>query len=89
MLPAFDTLSGLPYPSVNLKQRIGVGDVWSPDQISTAEVATLQLEFRYLSHVSGDERYWKKVEHAMAVVRNATKDGRLSSIQGLVPIYMR
>jgi hypothetical protein len=50
---AFDTNSGLPLSLVDLRLREGVKD---PDPenkglVSTAEVGTLQLEFRYVFHV--------------------------------------
>jgi len=50
---AFDTTSGLPLSLVDLRLREGVQD---PDPenkglVSTAEVGTLQLEFRYVFHV--------------------------------------
>ena len=41
---------------MNLHTLKARGPAWNPDS-STAEVATLQLEFNQLSHVSGDRRY--------------------------------
>ncbi|KAF8194965.1 glycoside hydrolase [Pholiota molesta] len=60
LLTAFDTPSGLPLSDVNLKLRKGVKGV-APT--STAEASTLQLEFRYLSVLTGNETYWRKAEH--------------------------
>ncbi|KAI0281283.1 glycoside hydrolase [Russula aff. rugulosa BPL654] len=71
MLPVFDTPSGLPYPAVNLQQRVGL---WAEEDIplvNIAEVSTLQLEFRYLSELTDDDIYWKKAERVMAVIRSA------------------
>lgn len=62
ILPAFDTPSGFPLSSINLGQRKGVPAEDYPGLVSTAEIATLQLEFRYLSDVTGDETYWSKAE---------------------------
>jgi mannosyl-oligosaccharide alpha-1,2-mannosidase len=62
MLPAFDTPSGLPLPQVNLHRRKGVPDRDLPHLVSTAEVSTLQLEFKYLGHITDDETYWGKAE---------------------------
>jgi hypothetical protein len=50
---AFDTSSGLPLSFVDLRLREGATD---PDPenkglVSTAEVGTLQLEFRYVFHI--------------------------------------
>jgi endoplasmic reticulum Man9GlcNAc2 1,2-alpha-mannosidase len=62
MLPVFDTPSGLPYPAVNLQQRVGLWAEENTPIVSTAEASTLQLEFRYLSELTDDDIYWKKAE---------------------------
>lgn len=62
MLPAFDTPSGLPLPVINLALREGLYTTNLPGLSSIAEVATLQLEFRYLSHLTDDDKYWRAVE---------------------------
>ena len=62
MMPVFNTDSGLPLPSVNLAQRKGYHTTDFPGWASIAEVATLQLEFKYLSHLTGDDKYWDAVE---------------------------
>ena len=62
MLPAFDTPSGLPLSSIDLAKREGIPDHGSNGRVSTAEVSTLQLEFRYLSHLTDDDVYWRTVE---------------------------
>lgn len=62
ILPAFDTPSGLPLSMVNLAGRVGVSDADNRGLVSTAEASTLQLEFRYLSEISGEEDYWRKAE---------------------------
>ena len=62
ILPAFDTPSGLPTSMINLAKREGVMNPDSPDLISTAEAATLQLEFRYLGWLTDNEEYWEKAE---------------------------
>ncbi|KAK7060811.1 mannosyl-oligosaccharide alpha-1,2-mannosidase [Paramarasmius palmivorus] len=82
MLPAFDTPSGLPLPSVNLSASAGIPDQWTPDRISTAEASTLQLEFRYLAQLTKNDKYWYKAEKVMSIIYNA----RLS--HNLVPIFM-
>ncbi|PRT54600.1 Mannosyl-oligosaccharide 1,2-alpha-mannosidase [Wickerhamiella sorbophila] len=64
ILPAFGSPTGIPTEEVNLKRGV-------PDQAflytisSTAEVATLQLEFKYLAHLTKDEKYWRAVENVM------------------------
>lgn len=62
LLPAFETPSGLPFPRINLKTRQGGLDTEFNGLASTAEVATLQLEYRYLAHVTGDSKYWYTAE---------------------------
>lgn len=49
-------------PMANLALRKGVEDPHSSNLISTAEAATLQLEFRYLAYLTDNEEYWEKVE---------------------------
>lgn len=62
MLPIFNTPSGLPLSMANLGLRLAVDDPRSKGLVSTAEATTLQLEYRYLSHVTGKSVYWDKVE---------------------------
>ena len=62
IIPAFDTPAGLPLTLVNLAQRIGVPDPDNKGLVSTAEVSTLQLEFKYLSELLEEDVYWEKAE---------------------------
>ncbi|KAK7049867.1 mannosyl-oligosaccharide alpha-1,2-mannosidase [Paramarasmius palmivorus] len=82
ILSAFDTPSGLPLPMINLAKRKGVADPELPALVSTAEAATLQLELRYLSHLTENEEYWEKAENVMRII----KAGRMP--HGLASIYM-
>lgn len=50
---------------------------------STAEVATVQLEFNYLSSVSGDQKYGVEAMKTLDHMRTLPK------VEGLVPIYIR
>lgn len=82
-MPAFDTPSGLPLPMVNLKKREGVSDVNNQGLVSTAEVATLQLEFRYLSFLTDNDAYWDAVERVReAAARDGGRDGSATSYTG-------
>ena len=83
MLGAFDTKSGLALPMVNLKSGKGVGEEHQKHLVSTAEATTLQLEFRYLSHLTDNEEYWRKAEEVMEVVKEAKIE------LNLAPIYMK
>lgn len=49
-----------------------------------AEASTLQLEMKYLSHVTGDERYWRKAEEVMKVLDKS--GAHLPG--GLLPIFV-
>ncbi|KAH8836075.1 glycoside hydrolase [Flagelloscypha sp. PMI_526] len=69
MLPVFDTPVGLPTTMVNLKTRKGISDPDNPGLVSTAEAGTLQLEFKYLSHLTDNEIYWEKAEQIMKVLK--------------------
>lgn len=70
ILPAFDTPSGLPQTMINLATGEAVANKEFPGLVSTAEVATLQLEFRYLSHLTGKEVYWQKVENVRCLLQH-------------------
>ncbi|KAJ0340436.1 hypothetical protein COL922a_003458 [Colletotrichum nupharicola] len=65
LLVAFDGNSGIPYASVNIGQRKGIPSHADGGSSSTAEAATVQLEMKYLSHLTGNDVYWKKAEHVM------------------------
>lgn len=83
IMPVFETHNGLPTTMVNLGMRQGVPDPHNNGWASTSEVATLQLEFKYLSHLTGDRKYWNAVEKVMEVLRGA----RMQT--GLAPIFIK
>lgn len=82
LLAVFDSPSGLPTPSINLGKRLGILDADNNGLISTAEASTLQLELKYLSHLTDDESYWRAAENTMKTIKNAMRGG-------LVPIMLR
>ncbi|GLA33948.1 mannosyl-oligosaccharide alpha-1,2-mannosidase [Aspergillus niger] len=82
LLTAYDSGSGIPYASVNLAKREGIRSHADGGASSTAEAATVQLEMKYLSVITGDDIHWHKAERVMEVLDcNGAKDG-------LVPIYV-
>lgn len=82
LIPAFDSESGVPYASVNLGKFEGLPSHDDGGASSTAEAATLQLEFKYLAKLTGEKAFWDKAEKVMQVLDdNGPKDG-------LVPIYV-
>ncbi|KAG8813112.1 mannosyl-oligosaccharide alpha-1,2-mannosidase [Serendipita sp. 399] len=51
LMGAFSTRSGLPWSNINLRTRVGSSSDQEHGLVATAEIGTLQLEFRYLSYV--------------------------------------
>lgn len=64
LISAFDTPSGIPLTYVNLARRKSVADKDNHGVTTLAEAGSLHLEFKYLSEITGDYTYWKKVEKA-------------------------
>ncbi|KAF5385358.1 hypothetical protein D9615_001018 [Tricholomella constricta] len=80
ILPVFESPSGLPHPMINLAAGTGVQNSDFTGLVSTAEVSTLQLEFKYLSHLTGNDVYWKSVENVMRIIKAARLPHGLASI---------
>lgn len=82
LIGAFDSPSGIPFASLNLKTNKGVPSHDDGGASSTAEAATLQLELKYLTKLTGETEYWEKAEKVMKVIDdNGMEDG-------LLPIYI-
>ncbi|MCJ1405037.1 mannosyl-oligosaccharide alpha-1,2-mannosidase [Xylographa trunciseda] len=82
LLGAFDTHSGVPLASVNLKTLKGVASHDDGGASSTAEAASLQLEFKYLAMLMGEKLYWQRAEKVIEVIdSNGMQDG-------LLPIFI-
>jgi hypothetical protein len=62
LLGAFASPSGIPWSGINLATREGIPDRDNQGVASLAEAASLQLELKYLSHLTGDYVYWRKAE---------------------------
>nr|XP_019044540.1 mannosyl-oligosaccharide alpha-1,2-mannosidase [Kwoniella bestiolae CBS 10118]OCF23470.1 mannosyl-oligosaccharide alpha-1,2-mannosidase [Kwoniella bestiolae CBS 10118] len=76
LLGAFSSPSGLPWSGINLATRSGIPDRDNQGVASLAEAASLQLELKYLSHLTGDYVYWKKAEKVTEIIRGeAVHDG--------------
>ncbi|KAL8679658.1 MAG: hypothetical protein Q9186_004069 [Xanthomendoza sp. 1 TL-2023] len=82
VLGAFDSESGVPYASVNLKTLKGIRSHADDGASSTAEATTLQLEFKYLASLTGEKDYWEKAEKVMKVVDDNGEE------DGLLPIFV-
>ncbi|TIB62324.1 hypothetical protein E3P77_03851 [Wallemia ichthyophaga] len=82
LVSSFDQDSGLPLSFVNLHRMEGISDQDNRGFISTAEAASLQLEFKYLSQLQDDSLFWRKSEGVMQLIKDAPKR------DGLVPIFI-
>lgn len=80
---AFNSESGIPFASVNLHTGRGIRSHTDRGASSTAEAATVQLEFKYLSHLTGEKKYWDISEKVLSVMDSNHPEG------GLVPIYIQ
>lgn len=82
LLGAYESRSGVPYASVNLRTKVGISSHTDGGASSTAEAGTLQMEMKYLAHLTGKEIYWSKAEKVMKVF----DDNGMES--GLLPIFV-
>ncbi|KAJ5437572.1 Glycoside hydrolase family 47 [Penicillium cf. griseofulvum] len=82
LLSAYESPSGIPYASVKLATREGIPSHADGGASSTAEATTLQLEMKYLAHITGKEVYWRKAEHVMKVIDDHCMP------DGLLPIFV-
>ncbi|KAF2499247.1 seven-hairpin glycosidase [Lophium mytilinum] len=82
LLSAYESNSGVPFASVNLKTMKGIPSHADGGASSTAEATSLQLEMKYLAYLTGEATYWEKAEKVMKVVDdNGARDG-------LLPIFI-
>lgn len=82
LLSAYTSHSGIPYASINLGAHIGLPSHADGGASSMAEAATVQLEMKYISYLTGNESYWRKSEAVFEVL-----DGN-SAQDGLLPIFV-
>ncbi|PVG00894.1 seven-hairpin glycosidase [Serendipita vermifera] len=77
LLPVFGTTSGLPGYSVNLVGENKIGGGWNPGNTMLAEMASCQLEYKYLAHLTGKKAYFAKVEHVIKHLNEYQKSSPL------------
>ncbi|PKU37408.1 endoplasmic reticulum mannosyl-oligosaccharide -alpha-mannosidase [Limosa lapponica baueri] len=82
LMPAFKTPSKVPYSDVNIGRGTAHPPRWTSDS-TVAEVTSIQLEFRELSRLTGDEKFQKAVDEVMKHVH--TLSGKND---GLVPMFI-
>lgn len=66
LLPAFDTPSGLPMFSVNTENG-NVAQGWTTNAL-LSEILSCQVEYKYLSYLTGRQEYYAVVEKVMDVM---------------------
>jgi hypothetical protein len=77
LLKAFKPKSGLPHAMVNLKTGASHNFGWTGGQAILAEIGTLQIEFSYLSHLSGNMEYHDKALKIFEVLVENRPDTKL------------
>ena len=85
LAPAFNKWgSGIPSAVINLSNgnMEGIGEL--AYMVSTAECTTLQMEFKYLSVLTGNDTYWKLTENVYKKLYEA--NDILGAFSGLAPI---
>jgi len=74
MLVAFNTPTGLPYGTVGLRSQVASNPSWSQGSSSMSEVGTIQLEWSYLSHLTGDAVFKSKVDAVTEKIAALNRD---------------
>ncbi|KAM4663151.1 LOW QUALITY PROTEIN: endoplasmic reticulum mannosyl-oligosaccharide 1,2-alpha-mannosidase [Discoglossus pictus] len=82
LLPAFNTPSKVPYSDVNIGRGTAHPPRWTSDS-TVAEVTSVQLEFRELSRVTGNNQFQKVVDQVTQHVHNLS-----GKRDGLVPMFI-
>ncbi|XP_030062917.1 endoplasmic reticulum mannosyl-oligosaccharide 1,2-alpha-mannosidase [Microcaecilia unicolor] len=82
LMPAFKTPSKIPFSDVNLGQGSAHPPRWTSDS-TVAEVTSIQLEFRELSRLTGDEKFQKAVDQVTKHVHSLS-----GKRDGLVPMFI-
>ncbi|KAG2373001.1 hypothetical protein C9374_012944 [Naegleria lovaniensis] len=65
LIPAFSSSTGIPYSEINLRTGEKKTFAWAGNCCPLSEFGTLQLEFRRLSELTGDDKYHKLVTRIM------------------------
>jgi mannosyl-oligosaccharide alpha-1,2-mannosidase len=76
LLGAFESKSGIPYASINLKTRQGIPSHADGGASSLSEATSVQLEMKYLAKITGEKNFWDTAEKVMEIVdKTGFKDG--------------
>ncbi|KIW03380.1 uncharacterized protein PV09_05588 [Verruconis gallopava] len=82
LLGAFESDTGIPFASVNLKSMKGIRSHADGGASSLAEATSVQLEMKYMAKLTGEKHYWDKAEKVMKAVDDA------NAKDGLMPIFI-
>lgn len=82
LMGAFSSPTGIPWSRINLATRTGIPDRDNNRVASLAEAGSLQLELKYLSHLTGDYTYWKAAEKVTEIIK------KQSAEYGIAPIFI-
>uniref|UniRef100_A0A3B5LBG0 alpha-1,2-Mannosidase n=1 Tax=Xiphophorus couchianus TaxID=32473 RepID=A0A3B5LBG0_9TELE len=82
LMPAFKTPSKIPFSDVNIGKGTAHPPRWTSDS-TVAEVTSVQLEFRELSHLTQDPQYQDAVNEVMRLVHRLP-----GKHDGLVPMFI-
>ncbi|KAF6719435.1 Endoplasmic reticulum mannosyl-oligosaccharide 1,2-alpha-mannosidase [Oryzias melastigma] len=82
LMPAFRTPSKIPYSDVNIGKGTAHPPRWTSDS-TVAEVTSIQLEFRELSHLTQDPQYQEVVNEVSKLVHQLP-----GKHDGLVPMFI-
>ncbi|XP_077161792.1 endoplasmic reticulum mannosyl-oligosaccharide 1,2-alpha-mannosidase [Paroedura picta] len=82
LMPAFSTPSKIPFSDVNIGRGTAHPPRWTSDS-TVAEVTSIQLEFRELSRLTGEEKFQNAVDGVMQHIH--TLPGKND---GLVPMFI-
>lgn len=69
LLRAWDTPTGIPYNTVNLRTGVGKNPSWTMRGSTLSEYGTEQLEFVTLSSLTGNNSYGNASEHVIRYLR--------------------
>lgn len=87
LLRSFKTNSGIPYTLINLKTGDAKNADWHRVDSVLSEVGSIQLEFKALSHHTGNPIYAEKAERIMETIRFSHNKIR-KPLLGLYPNYI-
>ena len=75
--------TGLPCTTISLSsQSLCSHPAWAQNAAILAEFGTIQLEFKYLAHHTGERRYWDVADRIMQLMQKSDKP------HGLFPTFM-